>query len=176
MPRLRLSLAMALVMGMLAACAAPEPPPAASVFDDENIEKEVILRVNSQNTGKVRVNVTCFNRRVLLTGEVPNETSKSEIAKIVSGVPKVRAVSNELIVGEISGISSRTSDSWVTSDVKFRFLKNGAFPADQIKPTTDNGTVFLMGTVRRKAGASAAELASTTKGVQRVVMVFDYLD
>lgn len=168
------TLSVALVMGMLSGCAAPEHPPAVSVFDDEDIEKQAITRITGENLGHVHVNVTSFNRRLLLTGQVPSAASREQIARIVTGVPKVRAVVNELVVGDISGISSRTSDSWVTSDVKFRLLKDG--PAGEIKVTTENGTVFLMGTLRRRQGAAAAELASTTKGVKQVVMVFEYLD
>ncbi len=160
----------------LAGCAAPEERPAVSIFDDENIEKQAIAEINARHTGKVHVNVTAFNRRLLLTGEVPTDASKEEIARIVSGVAKVRAVSNELVVGDISGLSSRTSDSMITSDVKYRLRGNGAFRAEDIKATTEAGTVFLLGNVHRRAGAAAAEVASTTKGVQSVVLVFDYLD
>lgn len=172
MRRLRHSLALALVTGLLAGCVAPEHPPATSVFDDENIEKDAITRINSRHTGQVHVNVTCFNRRLLLTGQVPSAASKEEIAKIVSATPKVRAINNELVVGDISGIASRTSDSWISSDVKFSLRKS----ADEIKVVTENGAVFLMGTLRRNAGAAAAETASATKGVKSVVMVFEYLD
>jgi len=163
-------------IGMLPGCAPLDTPPASSVFEDENIEKQAISLINSRHTGTVYVNVTCFNRRLLLTGEVPSDASKSEIEKIVFGVTNVKAISNELVVGDIRGIASRTSDSFVTSDVKFRFVNEGAFHTSQVKIITENGTVFLMGSVNRKEAASAAELASTTKGVQRVVMLFDYLD
>jgi osmotically-inducible protein OsmY len=176
MRRLCLLLVLFLFTGMLPGCAPLGPPPAGSVFEDENIENQAISQINSHHTGTVHVNVTCFKRRLLLTGEVPSEASKSEIEKIVSGVANVRAINNELVVGSIRGIASRTSDSLVTSDVKLRFVKEGAFRTNQVKIITENGTVFLMGSVHRKEAASAAELASTTNGVQRVVMLFEYLD
>lgn len=169
-------LMLALFIGALPGCATTDSLPTGSVFEDENIEKQTVSRVNSLHTGSVHVNVTCFNRRLLLTGEVPNDASKGEIEKIVSGVANVKAINNELVVGQISGISSRTSDSWITSDVKFRFINSASFHANQVKVTTESGTVFLMGTVHRREGASAAELASTTNGVQRVVLLFEYLD
>lgn len=164
------------VASLLPACAPLNPPPPGSVFEDEHIEKQAISRINSLSTNPVHVSVTCFNRRVLLTGEVPSEASRSEIETIVTGVSNVKAVSNELVVSDINGIASRTSDSLTTSDVKFRFINNGSFNANQVKVVTENGTVFLMGTLHRKQAAFAAELASTTNGVKRVVMVFDYLD
>ncbi len=164
------------LLAVLAGCATPQNTPAVSVFDDENIETDALARINGAHNGNVHVTVTSFNRRLLLTGEVPSVAAKAEIEKLVAGVPKVRAVSDELMVATITGVSSRTADSWITSDVKYRLRGNAAFSADQIKVVAENGTVFLMGSVRRKQGAAAAEIASNASRVQRVVLVFDYLD
>jgi osmotically-inducible protein OsmY len=163
-------------LAVLPGCVAPQNAPAVSVFDDENIEADALERINNGHNGKVHVTATSFNRRLLLTGEVPSETSKAEIDKLVSGVPRVRAVSNELVVGEISGVSSRTADSWITSDVKRRLRGSPAFSSGQIKVVAEGGTVFLMGNVSRKQGAAAAEIASTTNRVARVILIFDYVD
>ncbi len=170
-------LALAIMLpAVLAGCAAPQNTPSASVFDDENIESDAITRINSGHNGNVHVTATSFNRRLLLTGEVPSSSARAEIEKLVSGVPRVRAVSDELVVAGITGVTSRTTDSWITSEVRYRMRGNPGFSADQIKVVTENGTVFLMGSVNRKQGAAAAEIASTTSRVQRVVLLFDYLD
>ncbi len=163
-------------LAALSGCVAPQNAPVVSVFDDENIESDAMSRINSGHSGKVHVTVTSFNRRLLLTGEVPNAASRAEIEKLVGGVPKVRAISNELVVDEISGLSTRTTDSWITSDVKRRLRGSSALSSDQIKVVAENGAVYLMGNVNRKQGAAAAEIASTTNRVQRVVLLFDYLD
>lgn len=168
------------LLALLPLCMAPQNAPAqdtgVSVFDDENIESAALARISNGHNGSVHVNVASFNRRLLLTGEVPSAAAKAEIEKLVAGVPKVRAISDELAVGDISGISTRTADSWIASDVKRRLRGNAAFSSDQVKAVVENGTVFLMGNVYRKQGAAAAEIASTTNRVQRVVLVFDYLD
>ena len=88
----------------------------------------------------------------------------------------MKAISNELVVSGIAGIASRSSDSIITGDVKLRFVNNKVFQADHIKVVTENGTVFLMGLVYHKEADAAAEIASTTSGVRRVVKVFEYLD
>lgn len=176
MRRPSLLLVSVLFASSLSGCVSPEHPVTGSVFEDENLETLVISQINSRHIANTHVNVTCLNRRVLLTGEVPSEAAKSDIEKTVSGVAKVRAINNELVVGGIIGLSSRTADSWIASDVKFSFIHNGSLHASDIKITVENGTVFLMGTVHRKDGAAAAELASTTKRVQRVILLFEYLD
>jgi osmotically-inducible protein OsmY len=124
----------------------------------------------------VHVNITSFNRHVLLTGEVPTEEAKADIAKMVAGVQNVKAVSNELAVSGKSSLTSRSGDAIITADVKLRFVNNQVFQPDHVKVITENGVVFLMGLVYHKEASSAAELASTTGGVQRVVKVFEYLD
>ena len=175
MRRLYSALAVSL-LAALAGCVNPQNAPAGSVFDDENIEKDAIARINSGHSGRVHVNVASLNHRLLLTGEVPSEASKAEIERLVAPVPRLRAINNELVVGEISGVAARTSDSWITSDIKRRLRNSNALDSGKIRVVAENGSVFLMGTVHRKEGAAAAEIASTTNKVQRVVLVFEYLD
>lgn len=145
-------------------------------IEDESIEDKAALQIGEKYKSTAHVNVTSFNRQVLITGEVPNAAAKTDIGKIVSSVPNVKAVSNELAVSGLTGLTSRSSDSIITGDVKLRFLNNKAFQADHIKVITENGTVYLMGLVYRKEAEAATELASTTSGVQKVVKVFEYLD
>lgn len=145
-------------------------------IEDEAIENKAVSQVNTKYKNITHVNITSFNRNVLVTGEAPNEAAKADITKIIASVPNVKAVSNELAVSGLTGLTSRSSDSIITGDVKLRFMNNKSFQADHIKVITENGTVFLMGLVYRKEAEAATEIASTTKGVQRVVKVFEYLD
>jgi osmotically-inducible protein OsmY len=90
--------------------------------------------------------------------------------------PKVRAVQNELVVGPVTSMSSRTNDTVLTSKVKSRFVEAAKFQINFVKVVTENGTVYLMGIVRREEGDAATEIARTTDGVQRVVKVFEYIN
>ncbi|MDE2311360.1 MAG: BON domain-containing protein [Betaproteobacteria bacterium] len=145
-------------------------------IEDEVIEDKANSQISTKYKNTAHVNITSFNRHVLITGEAPNEETRAGIAQIVAGVQNVKAVSNELVVSGLTGITSRSSDSIITGDVKLRFLNNKVFNADHVKVITENGTVFLMGLVYRKEAETATEIASTTSGVQRVVKVFEYLD
>ncbi len=145
-------------------------------IEDEGIENKAISQINAKYKNSTHVNAISFNRHVLITGEAPNEKTKAEIAQIVAGVPNVKAVSNELVVSGSTSITSRSSDSFITGDVKLRFLSNSMFQPDHIKVIAENGTVFLMGLIYRKEAEAATEIARTTGGVQRVVKVFEYLD
>lgn len=146
-------------------------------IDDEAIEVKAFDRIGKKykdNQG-VHVNVTSFNRNVLLSGEVPNDGIKADIADIVKIIDNVRNVSNEVVVAGTSSLTSRSSDSLVTSDVKLRFAQDKRFNANDVKVITENGTVFLMGLVCEPEANAATELASTTGGVQRVVRLFEYI-
>ena len=144
-------------------------------IEDEGIELKASNQIGLKYKD-VHVNATSFNRHVLITGETPNEETKADIAKIVAGVENVKAVSNELAVSGNTGLTSRSSDSIITTDVKLRFINNKVFHPEHVKVVTENGTVYLMGSVYHKEADAATEIASTTSGVQRVVKVFEYLD
>jgi osmotically-inducible protein OsmY len=145
-------------------------------IEDEGIELKASNQIATKYKDAVHYNVTSFNRHVLITGEAPDEATKAEVGKLVATVENVKAVTNELAISGKTGITSRSSDVVISSDVKLRFLNSKAFNADHVKVITENGVVYLMGLVFHKEADAATEIASTTSGVQRVVKVFEYLD
>jgi len=145
-------------------------------IEDEGIENKAVNQIGLKYKDTAHVNLTSFNRHVLITGEAPNEEAKADIAKIAASVANVKAVSNELTVSGKTGYTSRSGDSIITADVKLRFVNNKTFQPDHVKVITENGVVFLMGLVYHKEADAAAEITSTTGGVLRVVKVFEYLD
>jgi osmotically-inducible protein OsmY len=147
-----------------------------SFVEDEAIENKALLRVEQKHSAGVHLNVTSFNRLVLLTGEAPSADVRSDIERIVRGIDNVRTVQNELVVGQTSTLMIRSNDTVQTSKVKARFLDANKFRANHVKVVTENGVVYLMGIVKRREAQDAAEIARTTSGVQRVVRIFEYMD
>jgi osmotically-inducible protein OsmY len=143
--------------------------------DDEFIEDKASYTIRERFKGDFHVNLTSYNGIVLLTGEVPAEAARADIAQVVLTTPKVRAVQNELAIGPVTDLNSRSNDSLITSKVKTRFVEANKFQINHVKVVTERATVYLMGIVRRDEGDAAAQIASTTAGVQRVVKVFEYL-
>lgn len=121
------------------------------------------------------VNVTSFNRLVLITGEVPDEGMKARVASEVAQIPNVRNIVNELEIAAPSSLSSRSNDSLITAKVIASFLDAQDLYANSLKTVTERGIVYLMGRVTEREGNRAAEVASTVPGVQRVVKVFEYI-
>ena len=143
--------------------------------DDESIEWKAADTVRKHFGTLNHVNVTSYNRNVLLTGEVQNDSARAEVERLVRGVANVRSVVNELVVGPASSLTDRSNDSLITSNVKTRFLNNARFSFNHIKVVTEAGVVFLLGLVTHPEGNQAAEIARTSRGVKRVVKVFEYV-
>ena len=144
--------------------------------EDQRIETVAVDHIYGQFKILIHVNVTSFNRRVLISGEVPDESTRSAIEKIVTGIAGVRHVNNELVISENSSLGSRSSDSMITSKIKLQLARDSRTGNDRIRVVSENGTVFLMGNVKHVEAAAAAEIASTTGGVRLVVKLFDYAD
>ncbi|MDP2758947.1 MAG: BON domain-containing protein [Sideroxyarcus sp.] len=163
-------------MNRLDTPAASERRSTVAVQDDRNIEHTALQRVAEKYRQDVQLSVTSFNHFVLLTGQVPDESSKVGIERIVAGIDRVKGVANELHVAQ--GIQSgiRYSDSGISGDVRARMLANKGFQLDHIKVYTEEGVVYLFGIVKRAEADAASEIASTTYGVKKVVRVFEYLD
>ena len=142
--------------------------------DDEGIELRISNRVSERYGDKVHVNVTSYNRAVMLTGEVPTPEIRDELERSIVGLAGVRGVTNEVQVGPNTAFSSRSNDSAITGKVKARFVDANRFNAVHVKVVTENSTVFLLGIVTEKEGNDAAELARTTAGVRKVIKVFEY--
>lgn len=147
-----------------------------TLTEDEGIEIKAAGRVGDRFKDGVHVNVTSYNRMVLLTGEVPDAAARTEVERITWGVQNVRGVHNELAVAGVSSYTVRSSDSLITSKVKGRFLDSQKFNALHVKVVTENSVVYLMGLVTKQEANDATEIARTTSGVQKVVRVFEFLD
>jgi osmotically-inducible protein OsmY len=143
--------------------------------DDEAIELKVGNNIGTGYGDRVHVNVTSYNGIVLLTGEVPEQNLVATIGEIARTTAKVRRVHNELVVAAVSPVGSRTDDSYITSKVKTRFVEANKFSATHVKVVTDRKVVYLMGLVKPDEADAAAQIASTTSGVLRVVKLFEII-
>lgn len=142
---------------------------------DEGIEIRAANRIREQFGDKVHVNVTSYNRTVLLTGEVPDAATKEAVEKVAASVNEIRRMTNELSISGNSSFSARSNDTYLTSKVKARFLDAARFPINHVKVITENGGVYLLGLVTQTEADAAVEIARTTGGVLRVIRVFEVI-
>ncbi len=142
--------------------------------EDQAIELKAGSRISDLAT-LGHVNVTSYNRLVLLTGEVPGEAERTAVEAAVAKVENVRSVVNELVVAGNSSLGSRSNDSFLSSKVKATLVDAKDVQANAYKVVTERGVVYLMGRVTEREGTRGAELARSVSGVQKVVRVFEIL-
>lgn len=143
---------------------------------DEEIEWKASHRTNEAKLTNIHVNFTSYNRRVLITGEIPSENLKNQVNEIIRGIPDVRDIVNEAVIAAPTSLVSRSNDTLLTTRVKAHLFDDRRFNANHIKVITENGVVYLMGIVNKVEGTAAAEVASKTGGITRVITVFEYIN
>ena len=144
-------------------------------LEDQAIELRLIKALGDAfPSDRAHINVTSYNQRVLLTGEVTTEQGKRDAQAIAQKSENVRAVVNELHVGSLSTLANRNFDTALTSKVLAALLASDV-PSGAIKVVSERAVVYLMGRLTQGEGDAAARVASRVAGVQRVVKNFDYL-
>ena len=144
-------------------------------LDDQGIELRAASRLRDQMGSRARINVTSYNRRALLTGEVANARDKELAESIVKQVDNVQVVNNELDVANSPSFTEKAEDSLLTGKVKAGLLDTKQLSSNAFKVVTERGTVFLMGRVTQREADLATQVARTTKGVGRVVRVLEII-
>ncbi|WP_298398378.1 BON domain-containing protein [uncultured Azonexus sp.] len=143
--------------------------------DDETTEWRARGRIPEQYKAQSRVNFTSYNRRLLITGEVPNEDAKSAIEAEARKLDGVREVYNELVIAPASTLPQRSNDSFIDSKVKARLVDSNQVSANHIKVVTERGATYLMGVVNEREAKVAISVARTTAGVRKVVNILEVL-
>lgn len=146
-----------------------------TVVEDEGIEIKAASRIRDSLLERAHVNVTSYNRQVLITGEVPSAQDKQLVEKIVAGVDNVRNIVNELDVLGNSTLTQRSSDTLVTGRVKAALIDAQDLYSSAFKITTERGAVYMMGRVTQREAKRATEVVSAVSGVQKVVRVLEYI-
>ena len=144
-------------------------------LEDEAIELRAQARIRDNLGERVHVNVTSFNRQVLITGEVTAEKDRQGVLQLVERIENVKSVVNEMAVMPMSTLSERSNDLLVTAQVKARFVDSKDLFANAFKVVTERGTVYLMGRVTQREANSATQLTRNVGGVNKVVRLFEII-
>ena len=142
-------------------------------LEDEAIELKVANAVSKELGERVHLNVTSYNRRVLLTGEIRNEADRERATALARSQDNVKDVVNDLAIGAASSISQRTKDVVTSGQVKAAFVDAKDLQASAVKVVTERGIVYLMGRVTPREAQRATDIARSTSGVAKVVRVFE---
>lgn len=143
--------------------------------DDESTEWKAAARLPEKYRDSAHLNFTSYNRKLLITGEVPSEQARQEILAIVGRIEGLRQIHDESATMPPASLASRSRDSLTDAKVKTRLIEDKQISANHFKVVTERGIVYLMGIVGEREGKIAIEIARTTDGVRRVVSLFEVL-
>lgn len=146
-----------------------------SQLEDERIESRGASRLREHLGERVHINITSYNRQVLLTGEVPSEQDKQLAEQVIARIENVRSITNELGVLGHSTLTQRSSDSLVTGRVKANLIDAKDLSSSAYKIVTERGVVYLMGRVTPREADRGTDIARRTSGVQKVVRLFELI-
>ena len=144
-------------------------------LEDEGIELRALSRLRGEIGDRSHVNLTSYNRQVLLTGEAASAQDKQLIEQIVSRVENVNAIINEMAIMGNSTLTQRSSDALVTGRVRAMLVDSRDLFANAFKVVTERGTTYLMGRVTQREADRATEVVRATPGVQKVVRIFEVI-
>jgi osmotically-inducible protein OsmY len=144
-------------------------------LEDETIEIRAQARIRDNLGERVHVNVTSFNRQVLLTGEVTAEKDRQGVLQLVERIENVKSVVNELSVMPLTNLSERSNDLLITAKVKASFVDSKDLFASAFKVVVERGVVYLMGRVTQREATSATQRTRNVSGVNKVVRLFDVI-
>ena len=145
-----------------------------TLVEDESIEIKVASAVRKEMGDRIHLNVTSFNRQVLLSGEVRTAADKERAEKLAQSQENVNSVVNDLAVMPVSSLTQRSKDTVITGQVKAAFVDAKDMQVNAVKVVTERGIVYLMGLVTRAEGASATNVVAGVAGVQKVIKLFQY--
>jgi osmotically-inducible protein OsmY len=146
---------------------------AGAQVEDQAIEIKIAAAARQELGDRVHLNVTSFNRKVLLTGEVTTASEKERIEKIAQSQDNVQSVVNDLAQMPASSLTQRSKDTVITSRVKAAFIDAKDLQANAVKVVTERGIVYLMGRVTSREAKRATDIVRGMSGVAKVVRVFD---
>lgn len=148
----------------------------ASVAEDQHIANLAYERIHStpELRESAHIEVTCFNKVVLLTGEATSPEQRQQAEEIVKSIPNVDKIYNQITIQAPISSLTRTSDSWITAKIKTEMLAMKDLKSGTIKVVTENGSVYLMGVVDQDQADAAVDIARKVSGVQRVIKIFQY--
>lgn len=143
--------------------------------EDEGIELRAINRITAEYGERVHINVTSYNRQVLITGEVPTAEVGKAIHRLVADVGNVLSVVNDVAVMPPSSLAQRSTDTFITGKVRARLVDAKDISSTSFKVVTERNVVYLIGLVTEREATRATSIASGVDGVRKVVRTFEIL-
>ena len=144
-------------------------------LEDEGIELRTASGLRAQLPRNTNVRISSYNRLVLVTGEVNNESERLQVERFVKSQDNVKSVVNDLIISPESSLTQRAQDTFITTKIRALLIQAKDIHSSAVNIVTERGVVYLMGRLTPREANRVAELIRTSNiaGLQKVVKVFE---
>lgn len=149
--------------------------PAKTIIDDQTLTLKANLAIakNKPIWRESHVSTLSYNNSILLVGQTKNKYYKQEIEKIVQKIGGIGTIYNQITVGCPISLATRSNDTWLTTQVKARLMSNRDVGINRVKVITEDGVVYLMGSLTKDEQATTIKIARCVPGVKKVVTVLE---
>jgi osmotically-inducible protein OsmY len=146
-------------------------------LEDESIELRTAQGLRQNLGAAAHINVTSYNRMVLLTGEVASAADRELAERLAKSQENVNSVVNDLVIEPAISITQRSKDIIISGQLKALFVDAKDLQANAFKVVTERGVVYLMGRVTDREAQRATEVArgGNISGIVKVVRVFEII-
>ena len=144
-----------------------------AMLEDQSIELKISSRIRDALGEKVHISVTSYNRKVLLTGEAPDQKDKERAGEIAKGTDNITSVWNEVGVTSITTLTERTNDLVAAGRIKADLIDAKDLFSNAYKIVVERGAVYVMGRITAREAKRVSSVASGVTGVKKVVLVHE---
>jgi osmotically-inducible protein OsmY len=122
-----------------------------------------------------RISATSYNRVVLLTGQAATRGIRDRYAALVSSLPEVRKVVDQVTIGPNASLQRKSEDAYLTTRVKVALasIKIVGFDPTRVKVVTESGTVHVMGLLTAQETSAVIEKVRNVPGIIQVVNLLE---
>lgn len=113
-----------------------------------------------------------FDNKLLLAGQAPQTAQRTKAEEIAYSLSPQRKIYNFIEVTPATSSLTRINDHWLTTKITSRFIAEKDFAANKINVFTENGTVFLMGSITVEEAERAVAITQKVDGVGKIVRMF----
>lgn len=149
-------------------------------ISDEAIERsgyKNLTKINGVSENNVRIAIDSFRREVLLTGEVPSEQIKHDVAHMMASIHDVKKVYNNLTVTATPKAQSHTlHENYLKSKIITKIMSAGGIKSSQYKLVVRNNMAYLLGFLTAQQEQTFVNIIQSVQGMEGVKMLSTRVD
>ena len=144
------------------------------VARDNRIRAEITYKWNVEKVDLSGIDVTVFNRRVLLVGYTKDEATKKKLIDTLNKVSGHTEVIEDIKVGASESFGDYTRDAWMTTKLKANLMTNSKTSFQNYTLRTFDSTIYIFGIAQCQE--EYQEILKEAKSIKGVKNVRDFID